>query len=190
MTKKEIDKLKDLFKTLGEAYYAIGLASNDYDKDKEFIFGTPTSPTYASEDHVHLNNGDIIDIRLKEDKIIFRNSTWVNAFGEKIWGVVRIESSTGENRIIETKNGFKKDYRPTIIYPCSYYSDFTRSYLDLVESKVLEYLLEIDVETLKCKTKELAILKGKYEFGRDLDNQNYYQTIKSTKLIIGEKTNV
>lgn len=190
MTKKEIDKLKDLFKTLGEAYYAIGLASNDYDKDKEFIFGTPTSPTYASEDHVHLNNGDIIDIRLKEDKIIFRNSTWVNAFGEKIWGVIRIESSTGEDIILEIKNGFKKDYRPTIIYPCSYYSDFTRSYLDLVENKVLEYLLEIDVETLKCKTKELTILKGKYEFGRDLDNQNYYQTIKSTKLIIGEKTDV
>lgn len=187
MTKKEIDKLKELFKTLGEAYYAMGLASNDYNKDEEFIFGTPTSPTYASEDHVHLNNGDIIDIKLKEDKIIFRNSTWVNAFDEKIWGVIRIESSTGDNRIIETKKGFKKDYRPTIIYPCSYYSDFTRSYLDLVENAVLKYLLEIDITTLKNKVKELAILKGKYEFGRDLENKNYYQT---TKLIKGEKTNV
>ena len=54
----------------------------------------------------------------------------------------------------------------------------------------LEYLLEIDVTALKCKTKELATLKGKYEFGRSLDNQNYYQTIKSTKLIKGEKTDV
>ena len=40
------------------------------------------------------------------------------------------------------------------------------------------------------KTKELATLKSKYEFGRSLDNQNYYQTIKSTKLIKGEKTDV
>lgn len=187
MTKKDINKLKDLFKTLENAYYIIGSASNDYDADNEFVFGTSASPTYASEDHVHLNNGDIIDIRLKEDKIIFRNSTWVNAFGKKIWGVVRVTRSNGTNAIIETKKGFKKSYYPTIIYPCSYYDSFTRSYLDIVESKVLEYLLEIDITTLKNKTKELATLKGKYEFGRDLNNQNYYQT---TKLIKGEKTNV
>lgn len=190
MTKKEINKLKELFNTLEKAYYIIGSASIDYDADKELVFGTPASPTYASEEHIHLYNGDIIDIRLKEDKIIFRNSTWMNAFGEKIWGVIRLNHFDGTNAIIETRKGFKKDYRPTIIYPCSYYSDFTGSYLDIVENKVLEYLLKIDITTLKHKTKELATLKGKYEFGRDLENQNYYQTIKSTKLIKGEKTDV
>ena len=111
----------------------------------------------------------------------------MNAFGEKIWGVIRLNHFDGTNAIIETRKGFKKDYRPTITYPNSYYEAFTRPYLDLVENKVLEYLLEIDITTLKCKTKELATLKGKYEFGRDLENQNYYQTIKSTKLIKGKK---
>lgn len=190
MTKKEINKLKDLFETLNTAYHIIEQASTDLDADKKFIFGTPTFPTYAYEDHIHLNNGDIIDIRLKEDKIIFRNSTWVNAFGEKIWGGIRLTHFDGTNAIIEIRKGFKKDYYPTITYPNSYYKDFMRPYLDLVENKVLEYLLEIDITTLKCKTKELATLKGKYEFGRSLDNQNYYQTIKSTKLIKGEKTDV
>ena len=190
MTKKEINKLKDLFETLNTAYHIIEQASIDLNADRKFIFGTPTSPSYANEDHIHLNNGDIIDIRLKEDKIIFRNSTWVNAFGEKIWGGIRLTHFDGTNAIIKTRKGFKKDYRPTITYPNSYYKDFMRPYLDLVENKVLEYLLEIDITTLKCKTKELATLKGKYEFGRSLDNQNYYQTIKSTKLIKGEKTDV
>jgi len=114
----------------------------------------------------------------------------MNAFGEKIWGVVRLNRFDGTSAIIETRKGFKKDYRPTIIYPHSYYNDFTRPYLDVVENKVLEYLLKIDITTLKHKIKELATLKGKYEFGRDLENQNYYQTIKSTKLIKGEKTDV
>ena len=70
MTKKEINKLKDLFETLNTAYHIIEQASIDLDADKRFIFGTPTFPTYAYEDHVHLNNGDIIDIRLKEDNDI------------------------------------------------------------------------------------------------------------------------
>ena len=64
MTKQKISKLKEIFKIIEEAYLIIDSATTDREKDIEFIFGTNTKPNWAAEDHVHLNNGQIIDIRI------------------------------------------------------------------------------------------------------------------------------
>lgn len=179
MTKQKISKLKEIFKIIEEAYLIIDSATTDREKDIEFIFGTNIKPNWAVEDHVHLNNGQIIDIKIQEDKIVFRNENWVNTFGEKICGVIRIKSFTGENTITETKKGLKKDYYPSIYYRESYFSDFCKEYLNMVEKGVLNYLINnFNIEKIKSKTKAFGISKGKCEFGLSIQNDNYYQTAK------------
>lgn len=179
MTKQKISKLKEIFKTIEEAYSIIDSATTDREKDIEFIFGTNTKPNWAAEDHVHLNNGQIIDIKLREDKIVFRNENWINAFGEKICGFIKIKSFTGENTITETKKGLKKEYYPSISYGESYFSDFSRKYLNSVEDGVLNYLINnFNIEEIKSRTKTLGVNKSKCEFGLSLKKDNYYQTTK------------
>lgn len=179
MTKQKISKLKEIFKIIEEAYLIIDSATTDREKDIEFIFGTNTKPNWAAEDHVHLNNGQIIDIRIQEDRIVFRNENWVNAFGEKICGIIRIKSFTGENIILETKKGLKKDYYPSIHYRGSHFSDFSRKYLSSVEDGVLNYIINnFNIEEIKSRTKTLGVNKGKCEFGLSIRNDNYYQITK------------
>lgn len=178
MTKQKINKLKEIFKVIEEAYFVIDSATTDRKKDVEFIFGTNAKPNWATEDHVHLDNGLIIDIRIYKDRIIFENKNWVNAFGEKICGVIRIKSPIGEDRILKTKKGFKKNYYPFISYRESYFNDFCKEFLSSVEKGVLNYLINnFNIEEIKSKTKILGIYKGKCEFGLSIQN-NYCQTTK------------
>ena len=184
MTKERINKLIEIQKCINDATDVIYRASLDVDKDHEFIFGTSVKPTWAPEDHVHLFAGEIIDIKLKEDRILFRNDKWVNAFGEKIWGVIRVKHSDGSDGITITKKGLFKDYYPTIIYPNSQFSEFHKDYLEAVERQVLDYLIDnFDVASIKSKTRTLGNLKGGYEYGLSLnDKENYYRkTVKDKK---------
>lgn len=184
MTKQKISKLKEIFKIIEEAYLIIDSATTDREKDIEFIFGTSVKPTWAPEDHVHLSSGEIIDIKLKEDRILFRTDKWVNVFGEKIWGVIQVRHSDGSDAIVVTKKGLFKDYYPTIIYSNSQFYEFRKDYLKAVERQVLDYLIDhFDVVGVKSKTRALSYMKGGYEFGLSLDNkENYYKkTIKNQK---------
>lgn len=184
MIKERINKLIEIQKCINNATDIIYRASLDVDKDHEFIFGTSVKPTWAPEDHVHLSSGEIVDIKLKEDRILFRTDKWVNTFGEKIWGVIRIKHSDGSDAIVVTKKGLFKDYYPTVIYPNSQFSEFHKDYLDAIERQVLDYLIDnFDVAGIKSKTRALGNLKGGYEFGLSLnDKENYYRkTVKNKK---------
>lgn len=183
MIKERINKLIEIQKCINNATDIIYRASLDVDKDYEFIFGTSVKLTWAPEDHVHLSSGEIVDIKLKEDRILFRTDKWVNAFGEKIWGVIRVRHSDGSDAIIVTKKGLFKDYYPTIVYPNSQFSEFHKDYLDAVERQVLDYLIDyFDVASIKSKTRTLGNLKCGYEFGLSLnDKENYYKKIVKNK---------
>ena len=76
MIKERINKLIEIQKCINNATDIIYRASLDVDKDHEFIFGTSVKPTWAPEDHVHLSSGEIVDIKLKEDRILFRTDKW------------------------------------------------------------------------------------------------------------------
>lgn len=179
MTKEQINRLIKIQKCISDAIDIINRASLDVDKDHEFIFGTSAKPTWAPEDHVHLSSGEIVNIKLKEDRILFRTDKWVNAFGEKIWGAIH-----DSDAIVVTKKGLFKDYYPTITYPNSQFYEFRKDYLKAVEGQVLDYLIDhFDVVGIKSKTRALSHMKGGYEFGLSLDNrENYYKkTIKNQK---------
>ena len=182
MKKERINKLIEIQKCINNATDIIYRASTDVDKEHEFIFGTPAKPTWAPEDHVHLDDGEIVDIKLMEDRIFFRTDKWVNAFGKKIWGVIRVRHSDGSDAIIVTRKGLFKDYYPTIIYLNSLFSEFRKNYLSNVEKQVLDYLIDFfDVDYIKSKTCALSTLKYGCEFGLSLnDKENYYKkTVKN-----------
>lgn len=184
MTKERINRLIKIQKCISDAIDIINRASLDVDKDYGFIFGTSAKPTWAPEDHVHLSSGEIVDIKLKEDRILFRTDKWVNAFGEKIWGAIRVRHIDDSDAIVVTKKGLFKDYYPTITYPNSQFYEFRKDYLKAVERQVLDYLIDhFDVVGIKSKTRALSHMKGGYEFGLSLDNKdNYYKkTVKNQK---------
>lgn len=148
MTRKEKNKFVRILKLLETAAPLL----NEHYTD---IFGTPEKPTWAPEDHVHLDEGTIIDIRFMRHGIFYGADNWVNKDGERVWCCFRF-SAKPEFKWVKRHHKFEW----TIPNACVNFDarkateTAIHNYLARISDKVLHYFVdnfnELNVECNIC----------------------------------------
>ena len=177
------EKLKKIFKCIADAYLEIDKATDDREADIEFVFGTPTNPTWADEDHIHLKSGLVANIELLESgAFTFAPEHWRNTFGEQIYGVYspRYWDEKKRNKL---RNSIKFEwFEGKFQWTCkvgfgnSYYINDAGRYPHEVAREVLYWMIEhFNVGKIRQQTFVLKLKRTHREFGLDLKD-SYYQT--------------
>ncbi len=177
------EKLKKIFKCIADAYLEIDKATDDREADIEFVFGTPTNPTWAEEDHIHLKSGEVVNLKLLESgAFTFAPEHWRNIFGKQIYGVYSLKywDKKKRNKLRNPiKFGwFKGKFQWTckVGFGNSYYIDDAGHYPHEVAKEVLYWMIEhFNVENVRQRIFMLNVKRRLREFGIAL-KESYYQT--------------
>lgn len=177
------EKLKKIFKCIADAYLEIDKATDDREADIRKVFGTPTNPTWAEEDHIHLKSGMIANIKLLESgAFTFAPEYWRNTFGEQIYGVYspRYWDEKKRNKL---RNSIKFEwFEGKFQWTCkvgfgnSYYINDAVRYPHEVAREVLYWMIEhFNVEKIRENTFALCNARTKREFGLAYKS-SYFET--------------
>jgi hypothetical protein len=184
------EKLKKIFKCIADAYLEIDKATDDREADIEFVFGTPTNPIWAEEDHIHLRSGEVVNLKLLESgAFTFAPEHWRNIFGKQIYGVYSPKYWDKKLRNPIKFGWFEGKFQwiCKVGFSNSYYIDDARPYPHEVAKEVLYWMIEhFNVENVRQRIFMLNIKRLRREFGLDL-KESYYQTKPLKKPRKGDK---